>query len=458
MKGYIFIYVLVIATVSLISYKKGNYLIWSSFLFVPTILLEQPLFMGIAVMVVLMIGSVISEMRYSKRRLLWINFFLENEKAVLLYISVSFIILFMSQTVPLGFQARSLLVEIAMFLFALQTFLLVKSGEVQSLFLRRLICCAVFFNLVYCVFFELFVGINPAGLPLYILLGVDDTLLEDMIDEERGGLSFRAQTVYSHPLSLGQYMLVILPLFLQNTNQGVKLVYTLIICCLIVMSGTRGAMVPMALLLLLNLRSSFKSILPKVAGCILILSVVVISISEKQRKLFSREIEPVVASLQFWDEDKQVDNDIKGSTMQMRFDQFDAALREIDKNPIFGLGYGYRSYYIVKHHAGHPDLLGFESVLLLYLVERGWLGLLFFFFIVYYIYKMFSSSIKDKSPIKYVFFVYLLSIIMTGVRPFTLLFVCLSCIIFYDLLKEPEQNGCLDGDNNPEEFLFFNGR
>ena len=114
--------------------------------------------------------------------------------------------------------------------------------------------------------------------------------------------------------------------------------------------------------------------------------------------------------------------------LQMQSDifQIDAAFEEISANPIFGRGYGYRDYWIYMHNDLHPELLGFESVLLLYLVERGWIGLIFFFFMAYFIYKLSKKETISTITILLVFVGYLTSIIMTGVRPLTLLFVCLA--------------------------------
>ena len=403
---------------------------WLSLLFVPTIILEQEMIFQISLETFLLFGSVASEMRFSERRVYWINFVTGNQKAIILYFFISFTIIFFSQTVPLSFQVTCLLNEFAMLLFAFQTFFFVNSEELSSFTLRRILCWAVIFNIIYCIFFEVMVGVNPAGMPLYILLGEDDNeFITDMIDYERGSMSFRAQTVYRHPLSLGQYMLVVLPLFLMKGKQPIKFVYAFFICCLIVLSGSRGAMAPMILVLFLSLKSNIGAHLRKFVLFLMVISVTICFVPDKQWKHFSREIEPFVASLQFWDDQKQKDNDIRGSSMEMRLNQFDAALKEISENPIFGRGYGYRDYWIYKHNALHPDLLGFESILLLYLVERGWLGLLFFFIMIAYLYKLFRRATSERSVIMYIFLGFFLSIMMTGIRPLSLLFVFLASSI-----------------------------
>ena len=439
-KGLLYLYVLFVASVSLLSYKKGIYLIWISFLFIPTIILEQWIKLSIPMEVILMIGSVVSEFRFKERRVIWSEFFVQNKKAIIAYFFVSLVIVFFSQTVPLGIQFRNFLTEVAMLLFSLQTFLLLKDNERPAKTLRIMLCCAVIFNMVYCLFFEVLIGVNPAGMPLYIVLGIgDNEFITDMIDSERGGLGFRAQTIYRHSLSLGQYMLAILPLFLMKGKLFLKYVFVLLVCSLIVLSGSRSAMAPMLLILFLGEMNNFKVHFRKFVLLVFTLIVSLSFISDKEWKKFNKEIEPFVASLAFWDDQKQYENKIDGSSMELRFNQFDAALIEIADNPFFGRGYGYREYYMIRHNDLHPELLGFESVLLLQLVERGWLGLLLYFIMIYYIYKLFSRSLMDKMTIRLVLLGFMLSIVMTGVRPLSLLFVCLSCSIAYATSQRPKE-------------------
>ncbi len=144
------------------------------------------------------------------------------------------------------------------------------------------------------------------------------------------------------------------------------------------------------------------------------------------KKKLEKGADTFITSLQFWDDKKQKEKNITGSSMEMRLNQFDAALKEIRFSPVFGRGYSYRDYYINKYNQLHPELWGFESILLLYLVERGWLGLFFFFIVILFLYRRFVRNISDKLILIMIFGGFLLSIIMTGIRPFSLLFLLLS--------------------------------
>ena len=219
----LFLYILFVASVSFVSYRKGIYLIWITLLLVPTIILEQIIKMRLSMLTILLLGSVVSEFRFSERRTVWKDFFINHQNAIVLYLFISFTIVFLSQTVPLSTQFIRVVEEISMLLFALQTYFFTQKNEKTALTLKSIICFAVLYNIVYCVYFELIVGVNPAGMPLYYLLGEDDNdFIVDMVGSERGGLDFRAQTIYRHPLSLGQYMLVLLPIFFIKYEQTIR--------------------------------------------------------------------------------------------------------------------------------------------------------------------------------------------------------------------------------------------
>lgn len=429
-KIYLYIYILFIFSISLFSYKKGIYLIWLTILFIPTVILERSINLGLSMMTILVMGSVVFELKNKERRHLWITFINDNQRAVILYFIISLFTVFFSQTVPITYQFRYFFVELTILVFSIQTVLCLRDNKKAVSVLKLIVVSAIIYNLLFCIIFELIIGVNPAGMPLYIMLGIDDNqFITDMIDYERGNLSFRAQTVYRHPLSLGQYMLVLLPLFLTKGNRIINLILVAMICFIVVLTGSRGAIFPLVLIILISQVGQLGNILRKLVFLLPIIVLMLCFIPSKIMNDFDKSIEPYIVSLQFWDDQKQKDSGIEGSSMELRINQFEAALNEISDNPILGRGYGYRDYWIEKHNDLHPELLGFESILLLYLVERGWLGLIYFFLLSIYVYKKYRENTSDKSIIMLIFGGFMLSIVMTGIRPLTILFVCLSCSI-----------------------------
>ena len=133
--------------------------------------------------------------------------------------------------------------------------------------------------------------------------------------------------------------------------------------------------------------------------------------------------------IQFWDDTKQNKSEIKGSSMSMRFEQFEAANDEIKDNPLFGKGRTYRDYYQEEHNQLHPKLLGYESFALLKLVEQGWIGLCMFVALILYMYHIFKKTCCNVWILQLLFIVFILSTLMTGIRPFSFLLLGLfhSC-------------------------------
>lgn len=428
-KVLLYLYIVFVFFISLSSYKKGIYLIWATLFMFPTILVQMTMNLYMSFLNILIIGSFFSEILRGNLTDYKI-FFAKHKNAIGWYVVVSLAILFMSQTVPLGYQFRRFINEVCILLFSIQTLLLIKRNKDASKALLLIVLGAISFNILYSFYFEVYLRSNPAGLPLYVLLGQgENDYLVDMIDSERGDMAFRAQSVYGHPLSLGQYMLVFLPVLYVVRERLVKIFFSIAIVVLIGLTGTRGAIVPMVLILLLMNVTSLSTKIPKLVGLISIVFILFLMLPNTVTDKFVKRIEPFTANLQFWDDKKQREQNITGSSMELRIQQMDAALDEVSNNPLFGRGYGYREFWQNKHRGVHPVLLGYESVLLYYLVERGWVGLIFYFIMVYYLYRLFSTESKQKYTIGLILFGLVLSQVMTGVRPLALLFACLASSI-----------------------------
>lgn len=424
-----FFYIILFSFISFWSYKKGIYLLWMTLLFVPWMILVQGIAGGMSIIVVLSVVSICSELLTSRDRLLY-NFISSHNLAVITYLVIVFSVLLFSEGTPIRYQFMCLVGEIAFLLFGFQTYLLVRNDRTASKTLRFLVCFAIIFNFLYSLCFEILLRINPAGLPLYVLLGIDSNeFIVDMIDSQRGMFEFRLQSIYGHPLSLGQYLLILLPVFFINRKLRFRWLYIILTCFLVILTGSRSSIFPLFIILSFYLFQMTKRTIVKTM--MLITIGIFISLEFVPNKILDRSVTMIATTIQFWDDEKQNENDIRGSSMEMRSNQQLVAIEEIESTPVFGKGYGYRDYYIYKHNQLHPELLGFESVLLLYLVERGWLGLLFYFAVLLFLFKQYSTNVGDRKILIILFTGYIISIIMTGVRPASLLFLCLSGSIIY---------------------------
>lgn len=422
-------YLAIVVAISFWSYKKGNFLVWITLLFIPTIIIEQSFFL-ITAETIMMLAPVLSEFTDKRRQDVWLKFISDHIWAIVLFSLAALLILFFSEGVPVKRQIWPLINETVVLVFSFQTLMIALESPKSTNLLFRLICIAVIFNMAYCLFFEVILRVNPAGMPLYLLLGQgENEFIVDMIDTERGEFAFRAQTIYKHPLSLGQYLLVIFPVFLQKKEQSNRLLYISCIFCLVLLSGSRGCLFPLVLILIAAYFGKVSSFIKRLLLAILVLFVFFVAIPEKTANNIQKEISPYLAVLSFWDDKQQSEHNIKGSSMDLRYKQFDAALKEISDNPLFGKGFGYRDYYIAKHKALHPVLLGFESVFLLYLVERGWFGLLVYLTMIGYMLYIFLKNTTDKRAVTFIFIGFIISIILSGIRPLTMLFICLASTI-----------------------------
>lgn len=420
----IYLYSLFFTVVSLTSYKKGIYLLWVSVLFIPWLVLANRIFGGIQLIEVLICVSLTSQF-LSKDNNHFPKYLYMHKEAILVYLFVALCVILFSTVVPLPKQFTSLRRESLFILFGIQTFFLVKKESLSSNILLKIVCAAVIFNFIYCLVFEIIMRFNPAATTLGVLLGIDeDFSVTDMIDSERGIMGFRLQSIYAHSLSLGQYMMLIFPLFFIKNKIKFKFIYIALILFLIVLTGTRSAIFPVTLsLIFFMITQTNKTLFKNTLYVLVALLFLIIFIPNKSIEKYENLMFTYV---QFWNDKRQISENVKGSSMEMRTKQFKYALKEIDKSPVFGLGYGYRDYWINKYRQGHPTLHGFESVFLLQLVERGWVGLIMYFVIIYFLYSQLSKRIKQKTVLIMIFVSFIISIIMTGVRPASLLILCLA--------------------------------
>ena len=86
---------------------------------------------------------------------------------------------------------------------------------------------------------------------------------------------------------------------------------------------------------------------------------------------------------------------VGGSSFDMRFEQLEGAINEMKKNPIWGLGYEWTSYYISKN-GSHPVCLCFESLLYNILCNNGIIGIIVWVYMIISIFK-YNKSICGES-------------------------------------------------------------
>ena len=348
---------------------------------------------------------------------------------LIVYVSITIF----SSDVPLYRQISNLLQELLEILIIIESFIIAQKNNyfVQQLcvILSILILC----NVVYSAVCEILLRINFAGVPLYALIGQENNeYYIDMVNAQRGTMAFRLQSIFGHPLSLGQYFLLLVPIFLcksQILNEKYRWLIIILLSVSIFLSGTRGALFPLILILGLYLIKKKIRLVYKLILALPFLIVFYTFMPLQTQRNIDKHFISFTTYIQFWDDTKQNKSEIKGSSMSMRFEQFEAANDEIKDNPLFGKGRTYRDYYQEEHNQLHPKLLGYESFALLKLVEQGWIGLCMFVALILYMYHIFKKTCCNVWILQLLFIVFILSTLMTGIRPFSFLLLGLSAVI-----------------------------
>lgn len=355
-------------------------------------------------------------------------------KPIIVLLSVYSLLILFSETVPYKNQFYSLFNELLSFLIIIETLVYTSHSKQNKIVLLKVITYSILINIAYSLICEAYLQVNFAGRPLYILLGMDSNeYLIDMIESSRGAFSFRMQSTFGHPLSLGQYFLILVPIYfcsLSGIGNKTRIATLIFLVISIILSGTRGAIFPLLVIVIIFLIRFSKIKLLKyslLSFCFFTITYILLPI--KIQMSINQQTSDFLTYIQFWDDRKQNKSNLSGSSVSMRLEQFEAATNEIKNNPLFGRGRAYREYYQNQHSQMHPKLLGYESFILLILVEQGWIGLLFFIIITFSMYQIFRKRTNNVTILRLIFIAYILSTLITGIRPYTFLILGLTASI-----------------------------
>lgn len=367
--------------------------------------------------------------------------FIQNKKILRFFLFFNCLLIVFSSTVPWNIQFLKLIDEFLILFIILLTY---QYSQKDFLFVKSLtkyLIIALLINFVFTIYFELILKFNPTGQPLYLLLGIADSgFTVDMIDSARGVLNMRVQSITGHPLSYGQYLLIFLPLFMLQSNKRKTIAKIMIylITLIVLLTGTRGAIFPLFIIWIYYfINNKPSATIQRVLFIIISIVLLIQLLPTKYQNNINNIANTFQTYIYFWDDNLQAKQSIEGSSMQMRFEQFAAAQKEIENNPLFGRGKWYSGYFQIKYKGLHPILLGYESFALLILVEQGWLGIFLFLYMHWLLYKKFSQKIRWRSFLTITFIAILLSELMTGIRPFSFLILGLTAILINYYEKEP---------------------
>ena len=239
---------------------------------------------------------------------------------------------------------------------------------------RRVTIGCIIIAVLYGLFLTSMPGINPYMIAISIANGEEFNLayaagnsgLSDntTLNEER--VFGRISSVFSHPMTFGLFLGIALFYLYRNKDNIPKwflLVMSLFIIIDVIVCGVRTviAAVFIAILFLMMLSRSYKLLITAIigGGMLWVLTKYIPSLSDYLGSIIAQSNSSSIA----------------GSSLEMRYEQLQGSIQEIQNTPLEGKGYGWTTYY--SQNVGiHPTILGFESLIYVILCNSGILGII----------------------------------------------------------------------------------
>lgn len=269
----------------------------------------------------------------------------------------------------------------------------------------------------------------------YITLATDSDI--DMSnafqEEDRGFIQGRISSTFTHPLQLGQCALLLFTYSFYRIRPRLHtvafIVFMLGLMLMCVLCGSRSAIFPMLMVPLIYLLHVKRSRMMKYLFGIVLLLIFCYPMLPRQTRA---SIEGLVF---VWDQKAANRAGISGSSIDGRADQLNAAFHIVRAEPLFGKGEGYVKMYGFRH----PEMLGYESILLRYIVEGGIIGLMAFIIFYFSSYKVllsFCHTKIEKSEVRSLCLSFFVSIVLTGISySFYTLYMIFYFVTLYNLIN-----------------------
>ncbi len=195
------------------------------------------------------------------------------------------------------------------------------------------------------------------------------------------------QSTFGHPMAFGVFLmcaLVFSIFWLKKTNKKVYYTLAILVVLNIIFCGIRSTILASMVGLfyyLINERS-FKLVL--YLSIATILFVILVSFNETLSQYFSISILSEKTSA------------IQGSSIEGRMSQFAGMVKEVQNSLVIGKGYGWTSLYL-ETYGRHPQMIAFESLLMIVLLNTGIVGVFFWIYFVLATFKVNKSIVKIRS-------------------------------------------------------------
>lgn len=315
------------------------------------------------------------------------GFFLEHRKQhtlkvsfkpyvpFIFYFSISLIMIPFQSSVPMGEMIDAWRKDVMNILFLpIVMYNLMRTDPSSVKLFRNTMIVCIFIAIGYGLFLTLLGGINPYI--MYFLTLIDTEIdYEAYYDASGGGRLFgRISSVFIHPMTFALFIgLAFFYVFyiMKKIWKVVSITLFTAIGVMAVLCGVRSVIGGLAVAAIYyfvigrNYRLMFGSILIGLIGMFVI--------------TFIPDLSDYLASIV---DINNKSGSVRGSSIEMRMNQLEGAIDEALANPLFGLGYGWTTYY-QNMYGEHPICLCFESLLFVVICNSGIIGLLLWAYMIW---------------------------------------------------------------------------
>lgn len=244
--------------------------------------------------------------------------------------------------------------------------------------------CIIIVTSGYSLFLTTMAGFNPYMLAL---LPLNDQEFNDVyaLASDGGRVFGRISGVFTHPMINGlflafSFIFIISKLNLKKLLSNKLLsILLFVVFITILLIGVRSAIVALGIgvVFYLLIEKKINLILASLLGLSLIYFVAlsIPGMSDYMNSIVDPE-----------------SSNVKGSSIEMRLEQFDGCMKEIESNPAFGKGYAWTNYY-KENKGGHPTMLSFESLFIVILSNSGFVGLFIWIVMLIMYYKLIKKNL-----------------------------------------------------------------
>lgn len=283
--------------------------------------------------------------------------------------------------VPIGVMFNGWRIDIMSTLFLPFVIWNVAKNDPSSIKLfRNAMLLSIAIAVGYCLFLTTMGGMNPYIMFMMKYINADKVdYFERYFAAENGGRLFgRISSVFVHPMNnalfLGLSFIYVYACrqYMKNTFFGL---FLLAIIAASIVCGVRSVLGGLVVAVIYYF---FKGKNYRVMFGVIVVAIAVYLIADA-----IPELSRYLGSMADINNRK---GDVSGSSVDMRLEQLSGAIKEGNKNPLFGLGYGWTRYYMNLKGA-HPVCLCFESLIYVVICNFGLFGFVIWTYLIYRYFK-----------------------------------------------------------------------